>query len=158
LASIQAPLEQFVKRLEESNRASAPVILWAGEQWGESVLRLFMKWGWPASVHPASSRLEFFQKPRESLDGLFVEALPGAWKSEQIQRFFAAGFSALRPEGVLFFAFRGQEFHAMLAWLRQAGFEALDQGESGEWRAVLARRMLSVTSDRKVAASSSRIE
>ena len=58
-----------------------------------------------------------------------------------VQRLLASVFLALKPGGVFFLGFEGRELTAILAWLRQAGFEAIHQGSSGASSGVLARRI-----------------
>ncbi len=139
---------QIVQELSDTGR-EPPQVLVIGSVGGSSVaepaIQGFRTLGWSARAHDPAQRLEFLSLPKESLDGLFVEALPEGWDGERVQRLLATGFQGLRPRGVLFLGFRDHEPTAVLAWLRQAGFEALQQGESAGLQGVLARRIGAVS-------------
>ncbi|NDD92937.1 hypothetical protein EBZ37_12740, partial [bacterium] len=112
-------------------RSSSSVrVRYLGVQWAPSALRAFSELGWEAASQDRDSRLEFFSVPRESHDGIFLEELPAGFSGDLVQRFFAACFQGLRPKGVLFIGFRDHAPVALLTWLRQAGFQSLQQGES----------------------------
>lgn len=140
------PVQIFAKVLTASRESAGGLrVHWVGNQWFAEVAPSLCKLGWAVEAHDPAQRLEFLSLPKESLDGLFLEALPEGWDGERVQRLLATGFQGLRPRGVLFLGFRDHEPTAVLAWLRQAGFEALQQGESAGLQGVLARRIGAVS-------------
>jgi hypothetical protein len=134
------PLEVFYDAVKRQSPV-APRIHWIGESWSLAVLSDLRAEGWSIEVQDPAARLEFLSLPRETRDGVFVEAVPAGWTGDLVQRLLATLFSGLKPGGVAFLGFRDRDPVAMLAWLRQAGFEALKQGASGEINGVLARRI-----------------
>ena len=132
------PVELFFRALDGQ---SAPRVFWVGERWSADAAPAFRARGWTVDLQPPEARLEFLSLPRESRDGVFVEAVPSEWSGELVQRLLASVFLALKPGGVFFLGFEGRELTAILAWLRQAGFEAVHQGSSGASSGVLARRI-----------------
>ena len=116
-------------------------IRYVGDRWARPAIEAFARLGWRAAQHDLQARLEFFSLQRESHEGVFIEEIPHGWQGELVQRLLAASFQGLRPRGILFIGFREHPVAAVLAWLRQAGFEALQQGQSEGLQAVLARRL-----------------
>ncbi|MBU6375644.1 MAG: hypothetical protein KGQ59_06580 [Bdellovibrionales bacterium] len=124
------------------NSLERPIqIRYWGSSWAEAALPAFSRLGWQASTQEPGARLEFFSLPRESQDGVFIEELPLGFSAERVQRLFAASFQGLRPKGILFVGFRDHSPVALLTWLRQSGFESLQQGQSDELQGILAQRI-----------------
>jgi len=134
------PLHLFYDAVKLQSPVS-PRVHWIGEGWSSAALSALRAEGWSIEVQDPAARLEFLNLPRETRDGVFVEEVPAGWTGDLVQRLLAAIFSGLKPGGVAFLGFRDRDPVAMLAWLRQAGFEALKQGGSGTVSGVLARRI-----------------
>ena len=132
------PVELFFHALDHQ---PAPTIYWVGDRWSSDAAPAFRARGWTVDLPAPGTRLEFLSLPRESREGVFVESLPSDWSGERVQRLLAAVFQGLKPGGVFFVGFEGRDSWAILAWLRQAGFEAIHQGSSGAASGVLARRI-----------------
>lgn len=132
------PVEIFVRALEG---VSSQSVYWIGKEWGGQLLPALRQNGWKIDQPEAAARLEFLSLTRESRDGILIEDLPPEWNGELVQRLLGAFFQGLRPGGVLFMAFRAREMVALLAWLRQAGFEPVQQGVAGEINGVLVRKI-----------------
>jgi hypothetical protein len=132
------PVELFFHSFEG---ISSPSVYWIGEHWSREAIPALRARRWTIDLHDPAARLEFLSLPRESRDGLLIEEVPESWTGEVVQRLLATAFQGLRPGGVLFIGFRGRDPLAMLAWLRQAGFEALQQGQSAGVSGILARRI-----------------
>jgi hypothetical protein len=120
---------------------ASPSVYWIGERWSREALPALRARSWRIDLHDPAARLEFLSLPRESRDGVLIEEVPEAWSGELVQRLLAVFFQGLRPGGILFLGFCGRDPLAILAWLRQAGFEALQQGESAGVTGILARRI-----------------
>ena len=125
-----------------TNSLDRPIqIRYWGSSCSEMALSAFSQMGWQASTQEPGVRLEFFSLPRESHDGVFIEELPHGFSAELVQRVFAASFQGLRPKGILFVGFRDHSPVALLTWLRQSGFQSLQQGQSDELQGILAQRI-----------------
>lgn len=87
----------------------------------------------------SAARIEFFSPPRGALSGAWIEALPQG--GEAIQRVFAALFQGISPGGPLVILHQETDSRALLAWLRQAGFEAQTEAKGDALSAILSKRL-----------------
>jgi len=140
---MQQAVELFLSSVQsqQSLQSFAIETYWVGDSYVKRVVDELMKSGWCAQLHDPSSRLEFLSLPRESKAGIFLEKIPDDWDGARVQRLLASLFMGLRPGGILFLGYEKIEDMAILAWMRQAGFEALQQGFSSSRKATLARRI-----------------
>lgn len=134
------PVELFFKAVQEQV-LEKPDVFWIGSSWSDQCAPELKERGWRLQFWDSQRRLEFISLKREQFDGIVVEELPSGFSHESTQRLFAAFFQGLKPGGLAFIGLRNADLVPVLAWLRQSGFEALQQGSSGEIQGVLARRI-----------------
>ena len=87
----------------------------------------------------SESRIEFLSPNRGAFSGAWIEKLPQG--GEGIQRVFAALFQGLAPGAPLLVLHQELDSRALLAWLRQAGFEAQTEAQGGESSVILSIRI-----------------
>ena len=145
---MQKAIELFIHTVQSQApfREGVTQTYWVGSELVSRVVNQLHLDGWKATFHDPASRLEFLSLSRESHAGVFIEKIPDDWDGVRVQRLLASLFSAIHPGGVVFLGYEKLEDMAILAWFRQAGFEALQQGFSGSLKATLARRIGGVPS------------
>ena len=106
---------------------------------GEPIAQAMQALGMELEQPKGETRIEFLSPNRGAFSGAWIEKLPES--GEAIQRVFAALFQGLVPGSPFVVLHKASDSRALLAWLRQAGFEAQTEAKGGEHFAILSIRI-----------------